>query len=371
MRPGWRLTALVSLAAACDPTAKPPSEADTDGTTGAPPPVSSGDLPASSSGSRGDTPGPDDGDEQGGSDDSTGAYPVDPEPEAYPPLPWVNPLGEDTELQADRILTTGGTWTDLPRWHDGVLYFTLDKARPARLIDGEAVELFDDGLVRQCRAIDPITDRMHCLHLEADPPTWWALDATSETLAATFDALPVPGLANDQSYGPSFAFFSNRCDGHATCSGAPDGVRGGVYRLSLDGQLTDLRPDVQNPNGLIVTPDGKTLFIAASAYKDQDEAGLYRLDIDAEGNLGPAERVTHVDKPDGVTIDLHGNAYVCSSNSRVAVYRLDTGEMLGRIRARSRVTNVAFGGPTDSTLFMTTSQQGVYAIDLPVTGYVP
>lgn len=286
---------------------------------------------------------------------------------------WIDPTGGEDVLEATRVLETRDN-TDLPVWFDGALRIRLD-GESVILRDGAPTPAFEAGTPRrQCGAVDRDgsgAPRLYCIEIDEELRRVVRIrtDGTEEVLVEV-DASTIPGLGNDHTAG-AHVYYSNRCDGAPTCSGAPDGVLGSVYHLTPDGRLESYDLGLPNPNGVQLVPSGDQLLVAASAYKDRSQAGLYRVDVAADGALSNPQQITSVPTPDGLTIDRHGNAYVASNNSSVRIYRLDDGTELGRIRAAGRVTNVGFGGDDGGTLYLTTSNRGVYAIELPVSGVIP
>lgn len=129
----------------------------------------------------------------------------------------------------------------------------------------------------------------------------------------------------------------------------------GVYRLDRDGTVTLLDDGLSFPNGLVFSPDERTLYVAVSepdlpvwfAY-DVDERGLLagkRLFADAS----PEAAAGLPGLPDGMTIDIHGNLFATGPGG-VHVYT-PAGERIGRIDMGQKVANCAFG-EDGSTLFL-------------------
>lgn len=117
--------------------------------------------------------------------------------------------------------------------------------------------------------------------------------------------------------------------------------------------------DLQQPNGIVGTPDGKQLFVA-----DIRARKTYRYDINPDGTLGN-RRLFVPQGSDGMTLDAQGNLYLTGQG--VTVYD-PTGKKLGTIPVPSRwVGNVAFGGKDRRTLFITASES-VYTLAMAVKG---
>jgi gluconolactonase len=127
-----------------------------------------------------------------------------------------------------------------------------------------------------------------------------------------------------------------------------------VYYLAPD-QKT-LRPvalDLKRPNGVIGTPNGRTLYVA-----DIDDNKTYAYDIQADGSL-TNKRLFFALGSDGMTIDSNGNIYLTGKGVTVVD---KNGKQIEQIAVPEPWTaNVCFGGKDKKTLFITAST-GLYAI---------
>jgi gluconolactonase len=127
-----------------------------------------------------------------------------------------------------------------------------------------------------------------------------------------------------------------------------------VYYLTPDHKkLRAVATDLKQPNGIIGTPDGKTLYVA-----DIGANKTYSYDIAVDGSL-TNKRLFHELGSDGMTIDDAGNVYLTGKGVTV----IDkTGKLVENIPVPEAWTaNVCFGGKDRKTLFITASK-GLYAI---------
>ena len=136
--------------------------------------------------------------------------------------------------------------------------------------------------------------------------------------------------------------------------------REAVYYLSPDRRkLTRVVDDLKQPNGIIGTPDGKTLYIA-----DIGAGRTYSYDIGLDGTLANKTLFCKMGS-DGMTIDDQGNVYLTGKG--VTVFD-KSGKQIEHIAINEPWTaNVCFGGADRRTLFVTASK-GLYAIRLQVQG---
>jgi gluconolactonase len=133
-----------------------------------------------------------------------------------------------------------------------------------------------------------------------------------------------------------------------------------VYYLAPDRRkLTRVVDDLKQPNGIIGTPDGKTLYVA-----DIRAGCTYAYDIQADGSLSNKQLFCSKGS-DGMTIDEEGHVYLTGQG--VIVFD-KTGKQVEHIQVDERWTaNVCFGGKDRRTLFITASK-GFYGLRMRVKG---
>jgi gluconolactonase len=133
----------------------------------------------------------------------------------------------------------------------------------------------------------------------------------------------------------------------------------GAYHVSPDGKLARVVDDLKTPNGIIGTPDGKTLYVA-----DLGDKKTYCYAINEDGTLANKALFCEMGS-DGMTIDDRGNVYLTGKG----VFVFDkTGKEIAHIEVDEPWTaNVCFGGKDMHTLFITASK-GLYAIKMQAKG---
>ena len=133
-----------------------------------------------------------------------------------------------------------------------------------------------------------------------------------------------------------------------------------VYHLTADGRkLTRVTEDLRQPNGIIGTPDGKTLYIA-----DIGAQKTYRYAIQEDGSLKDKTLFCSLGS-DGMTIDEQGNVYLTGKG--VTVFNA-AGTQIEHIDvAEPWTANVCFGGKDRQTLFITASKC-LYSLSMRVKG---
>lgn len=125
-----------------------------------------------------------------------------------------------------------------------------------------------------------------------------------------------------------------------------------VFRCGPDGR--DLRPvvlDVEEPNGLAFSPDGRTLYVASSSAH---EPVVRAYDVDG-ARVKNGRVFVRLDQgegvPDGIRVDVDGNLW--SSTHRGVTVSAPDGTRIGDVPVPEVVSNLCFGGDDGTTLFVT------------------
>jgi gluconolactonase len=144
-----------------------------------------------------------------------------------------------------------------------------------------------------------------------------------------------------------------------------------VYRIDPDGTLTQIIKDVQKPNGIILSPDMKTLYLA-----DNHPTGnrhLLAFPLKEDGSVGP-KKILHDFAPDrgidGMAIDVKGNVYATAGKGKtsgVYVFSPD-GKRLAFIATPEVPTNCVFGG-RDRKMLYVTAGRSLYRIPVEMEGF--
>ncbi len=142
----------------------------------------------------------------------------------------------------------------------------------------------------------------------------------------------------------------------------------GIYRLAPDGELQLLSADQTRPNGIALSPDNLTLYVANS---DANQMVWYAYDIGNQGLSNPrifydVNDQTATGVPDGMTVDLAGNIFATGPGG-VWIFAPD-GTHLGTIQPDEVPANVAWGDD-GYTLYMT-ARTGLYRIRLNTEGQI-
>jgi len=173
-----------------------------------------------------------------------------------------------------------------------------------------------------------------------------------------------------------------------------------VYRVDRDGRVVEITRDVEMPNGIVLSPDGATLYVgdhnnggnrrsAADPAPARGVMRVYAFPLDADGRVAGPKR-TLVDfgaenGADGIDVDAAGNLYVtCRSLARPGLLVLaPDGRELAFVRTgpagqtgafdewRGIPSNVEFGVGDDAHSLYVTLDRQLCRIRTKVTGAQP
>jgi gluconolactonase len=295
----------------------------------------------------GDAPSNPDG---GGADGGVDAAPVDP-------LAGIGTV---------ELVATGYTFTEGPQWHasEGVMLFTdipastIYKYTPGggiptefRMPSGEANGLAIDGA-------NMVIAAQHNTHSVTRDGTEIVSVFENQRLNSPNDVI----VASDGTI-----YFTD------PPYGLPQNVTGqphmGVYRIAPNGDVTAEHRGASNerPNGIGLSLDGKTLYVADTA-----DGKLWAFPVQASGALGTRTMLAQTSGgADGLAIDSAGNIYV-TSTAGVEVFA-PSGTKWGTIAVTNKASNCAFGDADAKTLYITTNgpqaaDGALYKVRLAIAG---
>lgn len=134
-----------------------------------------------------------------------------------------------------------------------------------------------------------------------------------------------------------------------------------VYRLDPDGKVTAVESDLEFPNGIVFSPDGRTLYVSNS---DPKRAIILAWDVSPQGRLSRrrvfADMTALAAKgmpglPDGMCMDERGDLWAASPGG-IHVFSPD-GHAVGLVSTGATISNCTFGGADGRTLFMTSTHE--------------
>jgi sugar lactone lactonase YvrE len=244
-------------------------------------------------------------------------------------------------MSESRVILDGLAYVESPRWHDGRLWFAhwgtdeiiavdLDGQRevvsrgPGGL--GWSIGWLPDGRL--------LTTGAGLFRHEPDGTQ--VKHAELSDLAGDWNELVVDGRGN--------IYVNGRCEFDFS-GGPPVGV---IALVTPDGGVHQVADGIAFPNGMVVTPDSRTLIVAESIAEK-----LTAFDIGLDGSL--SNRRTWADGigADGICLDADGAVWAQSGAMETACVRVrEGGEVLERIDLDRSPFACMLGGPDGRTLFI-------------------
>jgi sugar lactone lactonase YvrE len=141
--------------------------------------------------------------------------------------------------------------------------------------------------------------------------------------------------------------------GSRVLHGEAPAANGRIIRVRPDGQAEVLLTDLGFPNGIVITADGKRLYL--SQCLSQPPA-IFQYDVEADGALSGGRRfVTPPGTTDGMGIDDADGVWACVASNDAGVYRYDSSGALTHQILIDGYEPIAcsIGGPNGRTMAIT------------------
>ncbi len=283
--------------------------------------------------------------------------------EGNQPIPGVGPAGKIVKLH------TGFKFTEGPAAdRDGNVYFTDIPNEKIHKVDSKGkLSVFRDGSNHANGLM--VSSKAEIIACEMD----------GRVVAISPDGTRVRVIADKHDSkrfnAPNDLVIDQQGGVYFTDPGfrAPDPLPQGktaVYYVSPDGKVTRLIDDLPNPNGVILSPDEKTLYVIPTG-----QAEMMAYPVEAPGKIGKGKVFCTLKQPskakkpgggDGLTVDTKGNLYITSA---LGLQVFDpSGKALGIIAFPEQPANVTFGGPDLRTLYVT-ARTSLYTVPMEATGH--
>jgi sugar lactone lactonase YvrE len=244
------------------------------------------------------------------------------------------------------ILIDGLSFGESPRWHDDRLW----------LCDWGASELIAVGLDGVRETIANVPSFPFCIDWDPDGRLLItnAAQQSVVTLAADGSLERVADLSGVSDRPPGNEIVVDPA-GHAYVNGGGFDMMAGeapapgmIALLTADGGAREVAGGLGFPNGMAVTPDGRTLICAES-----HTGRLTAFDIAADGSLENRRVWAMIEgsAPDGIALDAEGAVWFADVPNRRCVRVAEGGEVLDTRPADRGCFSCALGGPEGRTLF--------------------
>ncbi|MDX6765397.1 MAG: SMP-30/gluconolactonase/LRE family protein [Candidatus Methylacidiphilales bacterium] len=262
-------------------------------------------------------------------------------------------------------LASGFKWAEGPLWKQGSVWFSD--------VPANTVYQWKEGDPEASIALKPSGD----FHGGSQGSNGLALEASGRLLLCQHGERQVARLEPDGTFTALATHFEGKRfnspndltlarDGTLFFTDPPYGLGKatppeldfhGVYALSTSGSLRLLIRDLRFPNGIALSPDEKTLYVAVS---DPANSRIMAYHLDAEGRavdgreFFAAQSLKSPERKggcDGLKIDRAGNLWATGPGGVLILS--PQGKHLGTILTGKTAANCAFGGPERDTLYIT------------------
>jgi sugar lactone lactonase YvrE len=281
-----------------------------------------------------------------------------------------------------KVLLEGLDFPEGPRWHDGKLWFSDMNAQRVMTVDLDGKACIVLEVPGQPSGLGWLPDG-RLLVVSMTGNLLWRLDPGGLTEVAHLDRLG--GLhCNDmvvdirgRAYIGHIGFNLGALQAFAPAS---------IIMVASDGNARVVADDMACPNGMVITPDGRTLIVAETwgacltAFDIEADGSLTKRRIWAQlgeapprnsGSMAELARMGAI-VPDGICLDAGGAVWVANAYGKEVLHVREGGEVIERITLSTSVAACMLGGPDRRTLFITVpgspAMGRIVSVDVDVPG---
>ena len=133
------------------------------------------------------------------------------------------------------------------------------------------------------------------------------------------------------------------------------------------------------PNGIMVSPDQRTLYVGMNRYDSLGNGAILAYDLAQDGSVEfrsilAIQKAEDQHLADGMAVDVDGNLFVAlfsdQARTGIAVFS-PAGEQLAFIPTPGPATNVTFGLGSDASSLYITAGSALYRFPVKRRGYHP
>ena len=272
--------------------------------------------------------------------------------------------GEPQRLATGFEFTEGPLWVPEGYW----LFVDIRTSRIYKLVPGGEPEVVRENSDQSNGMTHDMQGRILVCEMESRQLNRWESDGSFTAMATHWDGKRLNR--------PNDVIVASNGDIYFTDPGLrmepPEKEQSinGIYRIGTDGDLQPVITDFESPNGIALSPDEGTLYVANSrpdmlicAYDRLADGTVTNGRVFADLKLEGPEGV-----PDGMKVDTEGRVF--STGPGGCWVFSPTGEHLGTIVLPEVPANCGFGGDDYRTLFFT-ARTSVYSVRVTTPGVRP
>lgn len=256
-------------------------------------------------------------------------------------------FAQEFEVAKMQLLAKGYTFTEGPAWSkEGYLIFSdIPGDKLLKWVPGHEVEILRADAHGPCGNAFDAQGRLYTCETRARRVTRTDKSGKIEVLADQFEGKRLNAPAHLAVSKTDHVYFTDPAFGSQVDHRELD--FNGVYHLPPKGPLKLIAKFPTRPNGIAISPNGRTLYVTNS-----DEHNVRAYDLDRNGDTSN-ERVIIANlksPPLGLTTDDKGNLYVAAGG--IEIYSPD-GKLLHSMPLHEQAAGAAFGETDLKTLFVT------------------
>ena len=263
------------------------------------------------------------------------------------------------------VLASGFNWSEGPVWRDGGIVFSdvpentvfgwKEGDAAAKVVLKPSGSLKGDGQGSNGLAMDAKGNLVLCQHGERRIARL-EQDGSFTSLADKYDGKRF-NSPNDLVIANSGTIFFTDPPYGLKKGESPELPYHGVYAVTPAGKVSLIIEDIRFPNGIALSPDQQTLYIAVS---DPQNTRVMAYDLQSNGSakngrvLFNAQSLKSTERKgscDGMKVDTNGNIWTTGPGGVLIISK--DGKHLGSILTGQATANCAFGGEDRSTLYIT------------------
>ncbi|WP_395738676.1 SMP-30/gluconolactonase/LRE family protein [Prosthecobacter sp.] len=298
---------------------------------------------------------------------SFAAFAAEPVPEFHGSIERLDPaldalIAPDAKIEK---LASGFNWSEGPVWRDGGLVFSdvpentvfgwKEGDTAAKVVLKPSGSLKGDGQGSNGLQVDAKGNLILCQHGERRIARL-EKDGSFTSLADKYEGKRF-NSPNDLVIAKSGTIFFTDPPYGLKKGEAPELSQHGVYAVTPEGKVSLVIADIRFPNGIGLSPDQKTLYVAVS---DPQNTRVMAYDLQEDGsakngrvffNAQPLKSAERKGGCDGMKVDASGNVWTTGPGGVLVISK--EGKHLGSILTGQATANCAFGGEDRGTLYIT------------------
>ncbi len=248
--------------------------------------------------------------------------------------------------------TKGLKFTESPRWHNGKLWFIDIHDKRIKTVDltGAVATVLELPFIPNAFGLAPDGTIMvgeafpRRIYRAAGAALHQLADISDMTTFCLSDGI-VDGQGRLYVGDIGYNFVDPAAKPVETCV---------IVLVGPDGRASLVADNLFFPNGMVITPDGRTLIVGETIGHR-----LTAFDIQADGTLGNRRVWAQLPSsvgPDGICLDAEGGVWCANPEGQDSVVRVrEGGEITDRIQVDTHAYAVMLGGPERRHLFICAS----------------